>query len=226
MLDTRCSLAGPITHLHPQTLQLKDAGLPGPSPYVLGLQREESLKSNAVQELQPSPELIVPPRYRSSPRGDLGVDLRVGCWPSLGEEELLLLLLLRQFVELMQSLSEPEDKATQPRSRSRYGGRWALCSTCAAAAGAPGGGGQCFLLWQNHSSTVPKMNTIPAGMPMMTGQGRELEVGENMGMMGGFVSGEAEERKIKTVCLASRALKADVAQASPGSTVRKALRKL
>jgi len=98
----------------------------------------------------------------------------------------------------MQSLSEPEDKATQPRSRSRYGGRWELCSTCAAAAGAPGGGGQCFLLWQNHSSTVPKMNTIPAGMPMMTGQGRELEVGENMGMMGGFVSGKEEEREIKT----------------------------
>lgn len=32
------------------------------------------------------------------------------------------------------------------------------------------------------------MNTIPAGMPMMTGQGRELEAGENMVAMGGLVS--------------------------------------
>lgn len=93
----------------------------------------------------------------------------------------------------MQSFSGPEDDgATQPLSRSRYGSRWELCSTCEAAAGALGGG-QCFLLWQNHSSTVPKMNTIPAGIPIMTGQGRELEAGENMGVMGGFVSAKEAE---------------------------------
>lgn len=103
-------------------------------------------------------------------------------------------------MELMQSFSgleEREDGATHPLSRSRYGGRWELCSTCVAAAGALGGG-QCFLLWQNHSSTVPKMNTIPAGMPMMTGQGRELEAGENIGVMGGFVSAKEGQNKIKT----------------------------
>lgn len=104
-------------------------------------------------------------------------------------------------MELMQSFSgleELEDGATQPRSRSRYGSRWELCSTCAAAAGELGGG-QCFLLWQNHSSTVPKMNTIPAGMPMMTGQGRELEAGGSMGVMGGCVSAKDKgQNKIKT----------------------------
>ena len=89
-------------------------------------------------------------------------------------------------------LEELEDGTMQPLSRSRYGSRWELCSTCAAVAGALGGGGHCFLLWQNHSSTVPKMNTIPAGMPMMTGQGRELEAGENMAVMGGFVSAKEE----------------------------------
>lgn len=103
-------------------------------------------------------------------------------------------------MELMQSLSgleELDDGAMQALSRSRYGSRWELCSTCAAGAL---GGGQCFLLWQNQSSTVPKMNTIPAGMPMMTGQGRELEAGENMGVMGGFVSKKEErhKRELKT----------------------------
>lgn len=98
-------------------------------------------------------------------------------------------------MELMQSFSgleELDDGAMQPLSRSRYGSRWELCRTCADTAGELGGG-QCFLLWQNHSSTVPKMNTIPAGMPMITGQGRELEAGENMGAMGGFVSAEEEK---------------------------------
>lgn len=106
----------------------------------------------------------------------------------------------------MQSLSgldELEDAAAAatPLSRSRYGSRWELCSTWAAAAPGAPGGGQCFLLWQNHNSTVPKMNTIPAGMPMMTGQGRALEVGENTGVMGGFVSGKEEvrRRKIKKI---------------------------
>lgn len=104
-------------------------------------------------------------------------------------------------MELKQSFSGPEERedgARQPLSRSRYSGRWELCSTCVAAAGALGGG-QCFLLWQNHSSTVPKMNTIPAGMPMMTGQGRELEAGENTGVIGGFVSAKEErQNEIKT----------------------------
>lgn len=85
----------------------------------------------------------------------------------------------------------------QPLSRSRYGSRWELCSTCAAACAGALGGGQCFLLWQNHSSTVPKMNTIPAGMPMMTGQGRELEVGENMAVMGGFESAKEDAKKLE-----------------------------
>lgn len=96
-------------------------------------------------------------------------------------------------MELTQSFSgleELDDGATQPLSRSRHGSRWD-----ADAAGALGGG-QCFRLWQNHSSTVPKMNTIPAGMPMMTGQGSEPEAGENMGAMGGLVS--AEETRIPT----------------------------
>lgn len=39
------------------------------------------------------------------------------------------------------------------------------------------------------------MNTIPAGMPMMTGQGRELEAGENMVAMGGFVSAKGEKNQ-------------------------------
>lgn len=37
---------------------------------------------------------------------------------------------------------------------------------------------------------MPKMNTTPAGMPMMTGQGSELEAGAKMGVMGGLVSGK------------------------------------
>lgn len=32
---------------------------------------------------------------------------------------------------------------------------------------------------------------------MMTGQGRELEAGENMGVMGGFVSAKDEGQKIE-----------------------------
>lgn len=96
-------------------------------------------------------------------------------------------------------LEDSEDGATQLRSRSRYDGRWELCSTCVAAAGALGGG-QCFLLWQNHSRTVPKTNTIPAGMPMMTGQGSELEAGEKTGGSGGLVSAEEEgQNEIKTL---------------------------
>lgn len=35
-------------------------------------------------------------------------------------------------------------------------------------------------------------------MPMMTGQGRELEAGENIGVMGGFVSAKEGQNKIKT----------------------------
>lgn len=73
----------------------------------------------------------------------------------------------------MSGLEEVEAGAAQPRSRSRYGGLWELCSVWAAAAGALGGG-QCFLLWQNQSSAAPNIKTIPAGMPTMTGQGRGL----------------------------------------------------
>lgn len=43
---------------------------------------------------------------------------------------------------------------------------------------------------------MPKMNTIPAGMPMITGQGRELEAGENMGAMGGFVSAKDKKKSV------------------------------
>lgn len=39
------------------------------------------------------------------------------------------------------------------------------------------------------------MNTIPAGMPMMTGQGRELEAEEKMGVMGGLVSAEKKKKR-------------------------------
>lgn len=39
------------------------------------------------------------------------------------------------------------------------------------------------------------MNTIPAGMPMMTGQGSELEAGVKMGVMGGFVSANEDGAK-------------------------------
>jgi len=97
-------------------------------------------------------------------------------------------------VQSLSGLEELDDGTAQPRSRSRYGSRWELCSTCAAGAL---GGGQRFLLWQNHSSTVPKMNTIPAGMPMMSGQGRELEAAGNMAVTGGFVSAKEWGKKKK-----------------------------
>ena len=38
------------------------------------------------------------------------------------------------------------------------------------------------------------MNTRPAGMPMITGQGSELEDGAKMGGVGGLVSGGEEVR--------------------------------
>lgn len=95
-------------------------------------------------------------------------------------------------------LEEMEEGAAQALSHSRYAGRWELCSTCEAAAGALLGGGQFFLLWQNHSNTVPKINTIPAGMPITTGQGRELEAGESTFVMGGFVSAREEGQNKKS----------------------------
>lgn len=103
----------------------------------------------------------------------------------------------------MQSFSgleetEEDDGPTQARSHSRYGGRWDPCSACELAAGALLGGGQFLRLWQNHSSAVPKINTTPAGMPMTTGQGRELEAGVMTFVMGGFES-ERREREIKNI---------------------------
>lgn len=48
---------------------------------------------------------------------------------------------------------------------------------------------QCFLDWQNQSRTVPSIKATPAGMPMMTGQGRLGGKTDGIGENGGFGSG-------------------------------------
>lgn len=43
--------------------------------------------------------------------------------------------------------------------------------------------------WQNHRRAVPKMKATPAGIPIMTGQGRLWDVAVITGVIGGFRSG-------------------------------------
>lgn len=60
-----------------------------------------------------------------------------------------------------------EDKSLSPlRSRDVPGGRYP--GRGSVDAGAHG----FFLAWQSHSSTVPRIKTAPAGIPITTGQGR------------------------------------------------------
>lgn len=75
------------------------------------------------------------------------------------------------------------------RSRAGAGGR------CAGTGGAGVGAHGFFLAWQSHRSTVPRMKTAPAGMPMTTGHGRLVDEDEGAtGGPGGFGSaGETEE---------------------------------
>lgn len=42
--------------------------------------------------------------------------------------------------------------------------------------------------WQNQRRAVPKMKVTPAGIPMMTGQGRLWDVGVGTGLGGIFRS--------------------------------------
>ena len=42
--------------------------------------------------------------------------------------------------------------------------------------------------WQNQRRAVPKMKAMPAGIPIMTGQGRLGDVAVGTGMGGGFRS--------------------------------------
>lgn len=70
--------------------------------------------------------------------------------------------------------------------RSRGGCRWPFGNAWAEIM-APEE--QCFLDWQNQSRMVPRMKTIPAGMPMMTGQGRLGGRTDGIGENGGFGSG-------------------------------------
>lgn len=62
-------------------------------------------------------------------------------------------------------------------------------------AGADAGAHGFFFAWQSHRSTVPRMKTAPAGMPMATGHGRLVVEDEAAtGGPGGFGSmGEAKK---------------------------------
>lgn len=88
-------------------------------------------------------------------------------------------------MEEMQSLSGTWGAQT----RSRGYGLWMVA---AAAGGAEQG---FFLVWQSHRRIVPKMKTAPAGIPMMTGQGRLLAEEGATGGLGGLGSEETEERQ-------------------------------
>lgn len=48
--------------------------------------------------------------------------------------------------------------------------------------------------WQNQRRAVPKMKATPAGIPMITGQGRLGDVPVGTGVMWGFRSEEERER--------------------------------
>lgn len=82
--------------------------------------------------------------------------------------------------EPMQSLSAAASARSLGAGRGPLGKDWAEIMAPEE---------QCFLDWQNQSRTVPRINTTPAGMPMMTGQGRLGGRTDGIGENGGFGSG-------------------------------------
>lgn len=75
-----------------------------------------------------------------------------------------------------------------------------LSRGCGRCTGAAAGGEQgFFLVWQSHRRIVPKMKTAPAGMPMITGQGRLLTEEGGTGALGGLGSGHRGREETERV---------------------------
>lgn len=53
--------------------------------------------------------------------------------------------------------------------------------------------------WQNHRRAVPKMKATPAGIPIMTGQGRLGEVAMGTEMIRGFRSVNKKQEMQKLI---------------------------